>query len=139
MATLIAADIFDPESELKLLDGKMDIIHTALFLHLFSEDMCVKAVRRILKLFKDKVGVLFIGKQLGCVDSGMIANGGFRYNAESFKEMWERVSAEAGMEWKVECWLGEEDLYEMAAKTGIRAHFLLEGSRWLSFSVRRIK
>src|SRR5207253_3242808 len=44
--TFIAADILNPDSDLKQLNGQIDIIHAASFLHLFDWDECVQACRQ---------------------------------------------------------------------------------------------
>jgi SAM-dependent methyltransferase len=48
----IEADIFDAESNLKELDGKLDIVHAASFLHLFDWDGQIKAAKRLIELLK---------------------------------------------------------------------------------------
>jgi SAM-dependent methyltransferase len=135
--TLIAADIFDSDSDLNQLDGKIDVIHAALFLHLFDLERCTDAVRRIVKLFKDKPDCLFIGKQLGCVESGPLRDK-FRHDDKSFVAMWEKIAEETGTKWDIDARLEDEDLYLRAEKMGLRVRFLPEGSRVLSFSVRRV-
>ncbi|KAF2643795.1 hypothetical protein P280DRAFT_420196 [Massarina eburnea CBS 473.64] len=136
--TFIAADVFDSESELSKLEGKIHIIHAALFLHLFTEEQCFQAVKRMVKLFEDEKNVLFIGKQLGRVEAGPISEHRYRHNDESFANLWKQIGDETGMKWEVDAKLEDEDLYEMAAKMGMKANFLPEGTRYLTFSVRRV-
>jgi len=50
----IAADIFDPGSELHELDGKIDILYAGSFLHLFSYEGQINACKAIVKLLRDK-------------------------------------------------------------------------------------
>lgn len=139
----VAADVFDPESNLKQLDGQMSIIYASAFLHLFDSDNCVKAVHRIVKLFRDEPGCLFIGGHLGRLEAGPLEGSKsgttkYRHNVHSFTEMWTRVGEETGTKWEVDAFLHEEDLYATAEKRGIKAGFLPPGSRWLNFSVRRV-
>jgi hypothetical protein len=138
--TFIGADLFD-ESEasgLKVLENKVNIIHAAFFFHLFDLAGQTQAVRRVLKLFKDEVGCLLVGRQLGRIESGVFDMGKFRHNAESFKKMWEDVGKETGTEWRVEAWLGEEDLWAKSQGEGLEAKFVPPGSRLLNFAVERI-
>jgi hypothetical protein len=141
--TFIGADLFDIESDLKQLAGKVDIVHTAFFLHLFDLEGQTQAVRRILTLFKDKVGSLVVGRQLGNVEAGLrssVSGKGkrFRHNAESFTQMWKKVGDETSTEWKVDASLEEEDLWAKAKTDGIDAQFIPPGSRVLNFIVRRV-
>jgi hypothetical protein len=134
--TFIGADIFDETdaSGLKALEGKIDIIHTAFFFHLFDQAGQTQAVRRVIKLFKDEVGCLLVGRQLGNVEIGVTGNDRFR----SFKSMWEEVSKETGTEWRVDAWLGDEDLWERM-KDRSTVTFITPGTRLLNFVVERVK
>ncbi|KAF2686996.1 hypothetical protein K458DRAFT_363448 [Lentithecium fluviatile CBS 122367] len=137
--TFIGADIFDAESDLKDLAGKIDIIHTAFFFHLWDLEGQTQAVRRVVQLFKDKVGSLLVGRQLGNIKGGTSEKGRFRHDAESFAQMWKKVGEEMGMEWKVDAWLGEEDLWAKTQKEGLGdVGWVPPGSRVLNFTVRRV-
>ncbi|PVI04713.1 hypothetical protein DM02DRAFT_716160 [Periconia macrospinosa] len=139
----LAADIFDPESSLKQLDGQLDIVYASMFLHLFDYDHCVKAAHRIIKLFKDKPDCLFMGGNLGQLEAGHIPGSKvgaerYRHNAESFTQMWAKVGEDTGTKWQVDAYLKDEDLYAKAEKFGVKLSFIPPGTRWLHFSVRRI-
>lgn len=69
-STFIAADIFDPKSGLKELDGKIDILYAGSFLHLFGYEKQLEISIRIAKLLKDKEGSLLVGRQVGHVQAG---------------------------------------------------------------------
>ncbi|KAL2353590.1 hypothetical protein BJ546DRAFT_1113332 [Cryomyces antarcticus] len=87
----IAADIFDDNSELNQLDGQIDIVHAASFLHFFDWTDQMSAAKRIVKLLKLQTGSLTIGRQVGNVTAGeqprRVENGSrmFRHNEESFR------------------------------------------------------
>lgn len=66
----IAADIFDPNSALKELDGKIDILYAGSFLHLFGYEQQLEVSIRIAKLLKEKPGSLLVGRQVGNVEAG---------------------------------------------------------------------
>lgn len=142
--TFIGADLFDTESDLKQLTGKVDIIHTAFFFHLFDLEGQTQAVRRILRLFKDKVGCLLVGRQLGNLESGLFdslhgrGSKVFRHSTKSFVQMWTKVGEETGTEWKVDASFDEEDLWAKARKEGLDVCSIPSGSRVLNFTVRRV-
>ncbi|KAF1967866.1 hypothetical protein BU23DRAFT_583613 [Bimuria novae-zelandiae CBS 107.79] len=142
--TFIPADIFDEDSGLKQVEGEIDIVHAAAFLHLFDEGGVRNACKRIVKILKSKPGSLFIGGHIGNIESGDYVGSvdknrkKFRHNPQSFKEMWIKVGEETGTRWDVDAHLKDEDLFARAEKMGLEATFIPPGSKWLSFAVRRI-
>ena len=143
--TFIPADIFDKESGLKQIEGEIDIIHAASFLHLFDEQGQYNACKRIVEILKSKPGSLFIGRQIGNEKSGVFVGSidpskqRYRHNPESFKDMWKKIGEETQSEWEVEAYLEDQDLFALAEKMGLDAAFIPEGSKWISFSVRRVR
>jgi len=117
----IAADVFDSESGLKELDGKIDIVYVGSFLHLFGYAQQVEVAVRIVKLLKYKVGSLVVGRQVGHVNAGEKvhttnhqAGKMFRHNVASFEKLWGEVGEKTGTKWKVEAEIQEiesEDSY----------------------------
>jgi SAM-dependent methyltransferase len=69
-STFYAADIFDPNSRLNEIDGKIDIIYAGSFLHLFGYDEQLEVCAKIVKLLKPKKGSLLVGRQVGQVEAG---------------------------------------------------------------------
>jgi len=104
----IAADIFDPSSDLSALDGKIDILYAGSFLHLFGYADQVSICKRIVKLLKAKKDSLLLGRQVGNLESGEKVHRTnpnqtmFRHNSESFKRMWDEVGEATGTKWRVE-------------------------------------
>lgn len=102
------ADIFDSEGPLKELEGKMDIVYVGLFLHQFDWEGQIKAGERIVRLMKNKPGVLVVGRQIGSTEAGLVSTGGkdgtisYRHNVESFKKYWTELGEKTGTEWRVE-------------------------------------
>lgn len=107
-STFIAADIFDPESPLKNLVGKIDIIYAGSFLHLFNYQDQLRVCKRIVEILKEKKGSVVLGRQAGSIVAGErvhrtnTAQSMFRHNAESFKKMWQEVGEATGTKWRVE-------------------------------------
>jgi hypothetical protein len=116
-STFIAADIFDtsPSSPLSTLDGKIDIIYTGSFLHLFGYAEQFEICKRIVRLLRDRKGSLLVGRQVGNLDAGEQVHRTnksqtmFRHNVESFKKLWDEVGESTGTKWRVEAELSKVD------------------------------
>jgi hypothetical protein len=137
-ATFIAADIFDPESDLKQLDGKMDIVNAGSFFHLWEYKDQVKAAKRVVALLKPKPRSLIMGRQVGNLNAGASAesnNSSFRHNPETWATLWKEVGAETGSQWDVKAHLADMDL---SNRPGFNFTTDTKGMRLLMFSVRRI-
>jgi hypothetical protein len=108
-STFIAADIFDNAvlSPLHQLEGKLDIIWAGSFLHLFTWDSNVLAIKRMITLLKPVKGSMVIGKQMGNVKTGEFVHQGalqgsmYLHDGESFKRMWVQVGEETETRWDV--------------------------------------
>jgi hypothetical protein len=104
-ANFIVADIFDDQGPLQELDGKMNIVHIGLFLHLFNLDEQRKICERIVKLLKNEKGVLVLGTQVGNTKPKDVPFGAakkvFRHDEKSFEELWKEVGEKTDTEWKV--------------------------------------
>jgi len=101
----LVGDVFNPSSQLSELDGKIDIIYAASFLHLFNWQEQVEVSKRIVKLLKDKRDSVVFGRQVGNANPGEQARGDrtrWCHNEESFKKMWKEVGDSTGSKWRVE-------------------------------------
>ncbi|KAL9095564.1 MAG: hypothetical protein Q9165_001996 [Trypethelium subeluteriae] len=89
-ATFLPADIFDPNSDLKQLDGTIDIIQTSSFFHLFDRDTQIRLAKRVVALLKPQKDSLIFGRQVGNVEGGAVPASSdpgrllFRHNVETF-------------------------------------------------------
>ena len=131
----IAADIFDPKGALDELEGKVDIMGTFSFFHLFSWDEQKKVAQQILKLLKPVSGSLLVGRQVGArepTEQQRKEGSGSRYrhNMESWRRFWKEVGEEAGVTLQVD---GVEDSMPKSYKNA-----LSYGDMVLQFSVRRM-
>lgn len=105
-AKFIQADIFDPSSQLSQLDGKLDILHTASFFHLFSRDDQKIIAKRVLKLMKPAKNTLILGRQVGSREPGEVAKltgegkqanaTHFRHDEKTWQQLWDEVGTEVG-------------------------------------------
>ncbi|KAI9847328.1 MAG: hypothetical protein M1838_000937 [Thelocarpon superellum] len=138
--TFRAADVFDPESSLKGLQGELDIIHIASVLHLFDWDGQIKLVRRLVQLLRSQKGSLVLGRQAGNVEPGLFASRSapntsiFRHDPSTFEQMWKQVGLETGTSWHVEATLGPLEGFSRYTEPGEQKD---NSTRRLHFIVRR--
>jgi hypothetical protein len=131
-AKFLAADIWDPSSPLAELEGKVDIIYIASFLHLFNYEKQVAVCKRIVGLLREKKGSVVFGRKAGHLEAGEkvhLTNQRqkmFRHNEESFKKMWLEVGEATGTKWTVDVGYFE-----------VEKNALDPGARTLRFSVWR--
>ncbi|RPB05114.1 hypothetical protein L873DRAFT_1663949 [Choiromyces venosus 120613-1] len=97
------------DDAVRLLSGKIDIIHLGHFLHLFSWKDQLRAATNIAKLLSPAKGSLIVGHQVGSEVAGEFAlpwvpesdedsPRAFRHHEASFKKLWEQVPGD----WEVE-------------------------------------
>lgn len=98
-------DIFD-EHYLEELEGKIDIIHTSAFFHLFTLPRQKILMSRLLRLVSTKPGAIIFGRQAGCTIPCQLQNslrpgeGLYMHSEESFKEVWETVAGQG--DWDIQ-------------------------------------
>ncbi|KAK4546947.1 hypothetical protein LTR36_001679 [Oleoguttula mirabilis] len=103
----IAADIFDSDSPLKELEGKIDFVDASSFFHLFDLADQKRIARSVIKLMKPRKDSLVVGRQVGDLKAGEYPrrNGQgtrYRHSIESWREMWSDVGGEIGVQFHVE-------------------------------------
>jgi hypothetical protein len=134
----IAADVFEPESNLTALEGTIDIIHASSFFHLFGYEGQKRVARRVVQLLKPKKDSLLVGRQVGNVrahekESAASGSGNmFLHNVESWKQMWKEIGEETGTKWEVQATLKDWSL------AGSMVSWHQEGTKRIFFSVRRL-
>ncbi|THW82945.1 hypothetical protein D6D17_09355 [Aureobasidium pullulans] len=134
----IAADVFESQSALTPLAGKIDILHTSSFFHLFGYEGQKKVARRVVQLLKPQKDSLLVGRQVGNVraheeESSASGSGNmFLQNVESWKQMWEEIGEETGTQWDVNATLEDWPL------VGNKVSWHKEGTKRIFFSVRRL-
>lgn len=111
-AHFMVSDIFDMSDSrpLKELEGKMDIVHVGLFLHLFNWVEQVAACERIVSILKPEKGVLVLGQQMGTTTPGHVNHGHrvlFKHDTATFEKLWAEVGEKTGTQWKVTANLDE--------------------------------
>lgn len=111
-AHFLEGDVLDDEGEggpeLKNLMGKIDIIHAASFLHLFTWDDQIKAGSRMVRLFRPTTkDAMVLGRQVGTVKPGeypgrVDGRTRYRHDPQSFQKLWDVIGDKTGTKWKVD-------------------------------------
>lgn len=140
------ANVFDDaDPAWKDITGKISIIYTGAFFHLFDRDEQLAVAKRVVSLLKPEPGVLLLGRQVGNDNPGTFSASGysgekerFRHNVQSWTELWNEVGEATGSKWKVD---GVLDLFNVGPTdpekklTDLR---LEKDARRLKFVVRRV-
>ncbi|KAH7386098.1 hypothetical protein BKA66DRAFT_415218 [Pyrenochaeta sp. MPI-SDFR-AT-0127] len=134
----IEADIFDANSGLHQLNGKVDIVWASSFFHLFDWDGQVKAAKRTIQLLKPAPGSFICGRQGGKADPGTFVHvkkelTSYWHNEESWTKLWKQVGEETDTKWEVDASLGEEDMSKK-----LKTNLVPGGTRFLAFTIRRV-
>jgi hypothetical protein len=150
-ATFLAADVFADESPLTRLAGTLDVIYAGSFFHLFDGARQFAAALRCVQLLAPRAGSLLVGRQVGNERAGEYVVRGrgfeysrFRHDADSWRELWERVGAETGTRWDVDARMDEWGSWKEHAVAGWTSGVTEGGesedggARKLSFAVRRL-
>ncbi|SLM36092.1 S-adenosyl-L-methionine-dependent methyltransferase-like [Lasallia pustulata] len=136
----LTANIMDPQSALKQLDGQIDIVYAGSFFHLFGWDDQVKVAKRVVQLLKPRNGSLVLGRQVGNVRAGEYPRTSakglmWRHDGASLARMWKEVGLATGTKWNVDATLHEVTGFG-GLKSGKEWHD--ENTRMLRFEVQRV-
>jgi hypothetical protein len=151
-AKFIAANVFDDDSPLKELTGKIDIVHASLFLHLFDWKRQLDVIIRIINLLKAQPGSIFLGAQVGASVAGerIVSKTrgkkvAYLHDPESFQQLWRKVEALTRTTWEVRAEAvalqrsrdANADVSSSTEKQ-TRGSFFGPGTTWLRFSAKRL-
>ncbi|KAF6234646.1 hypothetical protein HO173_007272 [Letharia columbiana] len=106
----VTGDFFEETtgSAMKALDGTIDILHIASFLHIFGWDEQVRAAMRLMGFLKNKPGTIILGRQLGSSKPGEyrhpagVAGVTYSHDEESFQKLWTEIEKKTTTKWKIE-------------------------------------
>ena len=102
----IPGDIFDENSALKELDGKVDLVGASAFFHLFDLERQKIVARRVAKLMKPQENSLIVGIQVGNLVPGDVPSRTFgsryQHNLDSWRKLWAEVGEEIGVKFEVD-------------------------------------
>ncbi|KAJ5591913.1 uncharacterized protein N7459_002282 [Penicillium hispanicum] len=107
----------DPSTEVsQRLAGKVDIVFASSLFHLWKYESQLRAATNLVRLCRDKPGVMLVGRQLGSLLAGHYSlkdvgkGSNYRHNMESLKGFWYDVGLATGTRWTVEAglYIGDE-------------------------------
>ncbi|GAM82160.1 hypothetical protein ANO11243_001390 [Dothideomycetidae sp. 11243] len=139
----LAADVFDDQSALETLKGKIDIIVSSAFFHLFDLERQKVVARLVVRLLKPRKDSLLVGRQIGNLTpmrreyKHRPGTHVFRHNVETWKEFWNEVGEETGTRWDVQAEL--EGHQRMPVPSQTQEEIVDGDMRWLVFAVRRLE
>ena len=140
-ATFIVGNSLEevPPSGLEALRGKVDIVYAGSVLHLFPLDEQIRLARLIVSLLRPVPGSLILGRQRGSTEPGEYEHRTdenktmYRHNPESFRQMWQDVGKERGIEWDWTAWMvAEEDFGDPLNAEDRRLYFEIRAKSFAS-------
>ncbi|GKT63861.1 methyltransferase domain-containing protein [Colletotrichum tofieldiae] len=134
----INADMLDDgNAELNELEGTFDTSHMGLCLHLWNREEQMVVLRRVIRLLKQKPGVMIVGTAAGHVDGidvpGVANKPALRHNLQSWEKLWMDLSNETGTKWKLKTKVTDQ----IESKEVTRPSWWGKDMRFLSFEVTR--
>lgn len=103
-STFIAADILDPDSDLRQLQGKINIIGASLFFHLFDFAQGVAIGTRLVGLLAgDRKGLITGGHVGGLAweKKHWLGMDMYVHSEDSWRRLWKEVGEKTGTRWQV--------------------------------------
>ncbi len=134
-AHFIEADIFDSNSPLQTLHGKIDIIIACQFLHLFSWKGQLDALKKVVEM--SRPGACLIGYQIGRENPLEVQRPWgvmYYHDVDSFNKLWREVARETDTNWKLEAELVSLTQWGMEKED---FEWMSADSRGLNFVVTR--
>ncbi|RHZ57482.1 uncharacterized protein CDV56_106069 [Aspergillus thermomutatus] len=107
----------------RTMSGKIDIIFASSLFHLWDYDTQVRAAIRLVRLCRDKPGVMITGRQLGSRLGGHYPMHGvneealhYRHNVETLKGFWRDIEAATQTRWTLEASFFADEAAEQTNK-----------------------
>jgi hypothetical protein len=123
---------------------KFDIVHIAMFLHLFSRPRQIAACTQIVtKILSSKPGSMIVGSQGGSINPRAVpsrrdpSKETFLHDVQSFKDFWEEVGDKTGTKWRVDAKITKPWEKEDGTSPAEDRYFNGDDMRWLVFTVTR--
>ncbi|EFQ30413.1 methyltransferase domain-containing protein [Colletotrichum graminicola] len=108
----VVADLLDDgNAELAGLEGSFDTAHMGLCLHLWNREEQLAVLQRMIRLLKQRPGVMIVGAAAGHMDGvdvpGIANKPTLRHNPESWEKLWAELSEQTGTKWKLKTGMTE--------------------------------
>ncbi|TQN67441.1 Methyltransferase ausD [Colletotrichum shisoi] len=137
----VNADMLDDRSaELDALEDSFDTADLGLCLHLWNREEQMVVLGRVIRLLKQKPGVVILGHAAGHADGidvpGVANKPALRHNQESWEKLWADISKQTGTKWELKT--------EVSDHIGARGHeerpsWWDKDMRFLGFEVTRVE
>ncbi|OJI96677.1 hypothetical protein ASPVEDRAFT_36083 [Aspergillus versicolor CBS 583.65] len=106
-SNFLVQSFFEDTPEIMGLAGKVRVINSGMFMHLWDWDAQVKAAKRMIKLLTAEKGAIIAGLHFGCPSPGMWKavkdSPMFIHNQYSLKGLWDQCAHETGTSWDFQC------------------------------------
>ncbi|TKW50473.1 hypothetical protein CTA1_5541 [Colletotrichum tanaceti] len=137
----VNADMLDDRSaELDALEGSFDTAHLGLCLHLWNREEQMVVLGRVIRLLKQKPGVVILGHAAGHADGidvpGVANRPALRHNQESWEKMWADISKQTGTKWELKTEVSD---YPGTREPEGRPSWWDKDMRFLGFEVTRVE
>lgn len=108
---------FDSGELTQKLSGRIDVVFASSLFHMWDYELQLLVAIRLVRLCRDKPGIMITGRQLGSLLGGqytvpIMGDGAqhYRHNVETMKGFWRDVEKATQTRWKVEAglYMGEE-------------------------------
>jgi hypothetical protein len=138
----LPADIFNTESVLEQLHGKIDIVWAGSFLHLFNWEGQIEALKNILKFLKPSPDGLVVGRLMGNETAGEFAHPSapqktmYIHHEQSFKRMFHTAADALGEKWETDVTVSPFE--EQLNVTKLGAETTPKGALTLTFVARKL-
>ncbi|KAF6810484.1 methyltransferase domain-containing protein [Colletotrichum sojae] len=112
-ARFVSADMLDEKNtELNAMEGTFDTAHLGHCLHLWTRDDQMVVLKRVMRLLKQKLGVVIVGTMVGHADGvelpGIFNRPSLRHNLQTWESLWADLSKETGTRWKLRTEVGDQ-------------------------------
>lgn len=103
----LVQSFFEDTPEIMGLVGKVRVINSGMFMHLWDCDVQVETAKRMIQLLAAEKGAIITGLHFGCSSPGMWKavkdSPMFIHNEHSLAALWGRCARETGTSWDFQC------------------------------------
>ncbi|KAL0936799.1 methyltransferase domain-containing protein [Colletotrichum truncatum] len=109
---VIADMLAEDNQTLNAMEGQFDTAHLGQCLHLWDRNDQMVVLKRVIRMLKQKPGVIIVGHLVGHAD-GIELPANFnkpslRHNLQTWESMWSDISKETNTQWKLRTVIGDD-------------------------------